>query len=202
MRMEVYAVVSAFLTAFASAFISVPIFAQTSLKIAVVDTDKAFKESIWGKKSIEEMERETEGWQKRGEKLDEEIAALEEDLAKQRAFLEDKEAEQKLKDEIESKRMEGRDLIQQGNASLAEKRQQLLEPILEEIKNLIKKLSIQESYDIVLEKQLFVLYLNPELDITNRVIVMLDKFYKEKVSSKAKDSGKPVIEQSEGKGAK
>ena len=77
-------------------------------------------------------------------------------------------------------------------------RQALLEPILEETNNLIKKLSVDEGYDIVLEKQLFVLYLNPELDITNQVVVMLDKVYKENASNRAKESEKPVPEQSEG----
>lgn len=190
---------SAVVLAFLVAFISVPTFAQTSLKIAVVDTDKAIKESIWGKKAIEELERETEKWQKKGEKLDKEMTDLEEQLAKQSAFLDDREAEQKLQDEIEGKRIEGRNLIQQGNAYLAEKRQELLEPILEETRNLIKKLAMEEAYDIILEKQLFVLYLNPELDITNGVVVMLDKVYKEQVSNRAKESERSVPERSEGK---
>jgi len=182
--------------------ISVPTFAQTSLKIVVVDTDKAIKESIWGKKAIAELEKETEEWQKKGEKLDEEMAKLEEDLAKQRNFLDDKEAEQALLDEIERKRVEGRNLIQQGNAYLSDKRQGLLEPILEETGNLIKKLSVQEGYNIVLEKQLFVLYVDPEFDITNRVVVMLDKLYEEEISNRAKESEKPVPEQSEEKDTK
>jgi len=185
MKGQIFALVLVFLTAFALAFISAPTLAQISLRIAVADTDKVFKESIWGKKAIEELERETGEWQKKGEQLDKEIATAEEKLAKQQAFLDNKEEEQKLQNEIEMKRMEGRDLIQQGNARLAEKRQDLLEPILEEIRNLIKKLSMEESYDIVLEKQLFVLYLNPEYDITNRIVVMLDKVYKDK----AQDTG-------------
>jgi hypothetical protein len=61
---------------------------------------------------------------------------------------------------------------------------------------------MDEGYDIVLEKQLFVLYLNPELDITNRVVVMLDKVYKENASNRAKESEKSVPEQSEGKDSK
>jgi Skp family chaperone for outer membrane proteins len=181
MKGKIFVLVLVFLTAFALAFMSVPTFAQTSLKIAVADTDKVFKESIWGKKAIEQLERETEEWQKKGEQLDREIATAEEKLAKQQAFLDNKEEEQRLQNEIEMKRMEGRDLIQQGNARLAEKRQNLLEPILEEIRDLIKKLAIEENYDILLEKQLFVLYLDPEYDITNRIVVMLDKVYKDKM---------------------
>ncbi len=190
MRREFCALVAAFLVA----FIGVPAFAQTTLKIAIVDTDKAFQESIWGKKSIEEFEKERTELQKKGESLDKEIIALEEQLAKQRSFLDDKEAEQKLQNEIESKRVEGRNFVQQGNALLAEKQKQLLEPISEEIKSLIKKVAIEESYDLVLEKQLIVLYLNPELDITSQITAMLDQVYKENVSDKSKESETPALE--------
>ncbi len=177
--------------------ISVPAFAQAALKIAVVDTDKTFKESIWGKKVLAELEKELEKWQDKGDQLDKEIAALEEKLATQSGFLDDKEAEQNLKNEINSKKMQGQALVQQGNAVLADKRESLLEPISEEIKNLIKKLAMDEDYDLILEKQLFVLYLNPELDITSRIVVMLDEVYQGRSSKKARESDKPSPEQSE-----
>ncbi len=90
--------------------------------------------------------------------------------------------------------MEGRNFAQQGNAILEKKKKQLLEPISEEIKSLKKKVAIEESYDLVLEKQLIVLYLNPELDITNQITAMLDQVYKEKVSDKSKESEKPALE--------
>jgi outer membrane protein len=190
MRRNYYAVVLGFLLF----FISVSAFAQTPLKIAVVDTDKAFKESIWGKKAVAELESLVDEWQKKGEKLDNEISALEEKLAKQSAFLDNKEEEQKIRGEIQSKRMEGQTLVQQGNANLEKKRQELLEPILEQTRNLIKKLAMEDSYDLILEKQLIVLYLNPELDITSRIVVMLDKAYKEKAASKANQPAGKVNE--------
>ena len=182
--------------------ISLPAIAQTSLKLAAVDTEKALEESIWGKKAVEEIGKERDEWRKKVESLDKEIAGLEEELAKQRAFLDDKDAERKLQDDINGK-MQSRDLlIQEGNMSLGQKQEQLLEPILEEMKNVIKKLSLQEGYDIVLEKRLIVLYLNPELDITNRVSVMLDEAYKERASSKPKEAEEPVPNSGEGKSPK
>jgi outer membrane protein len=201
MKRNYYALILGFLLL----VIIIPTSAQSALNIAVVDTDKAFKESIWGKKAIAELEKEVEDWQKKGEKLDSEISALEEKLAKQSAFLDDEAEEKKLQDEIQSKRMEGQALVQKGNTNLEKKKQELLGPILEETKNLIKKFAEEESYDIILEKQLIVLYLDPELDVTNQIVAMLDRAYKEKMSSKAKEPEKesegPVIKQSEGKGA-
>jgi outer membrane protein len=188
MRRKIFSIFLSFL--FAS--ISLPAIAQTSLKLAAVDTEKALEESIWGKKAVEEIGKERDEWRKKVESLDKEISDLEEELAKQRAFLDDKDAERKLQDDISDK-MQNRDLtIQEGNTSLAQKQEQLLEPILEEMKNVIKKLSLQEGYDIVLEKRLIVLYLNPELDITNRVSVMLDEVYKERASSESKEAKKPA----------
>jgi outer membrane protein len=199
MRIKFFAIFLSFL--FVS--ISLPAIAQTSLKLAAVDTEKALEESIWGKKAVEEIGKERDEWRKKVESLDKEIADLEEELAKQRAFLDDKDAERKLQGDINGK-MQSRDLlIQEGNMSLGQKQEQLLEPILEEMKNVIKKLSMQEGYDIVLEKRLIVLYLNPELDITNRVSVMLDEAYKEKASSTSKkEAEKPVPNSGEGENAK
>ncbi len=198
MRRKMFSIFLSFL--FVS--ISLPAIAQTSPRLAAVDTEKALEDSIWGKKAVEEIGKEREEWRSKVESLDKEIADLEEELAKQRAFLDDKDAERKLQDGINDK-MQSRDLlIQEGNMSLAQKQEQLLEPILEEMKNVIKKLSMQEGYDIVLEKRLIVLYLNPELDITNRVSVMLDEAYKEKAASKSKEAEKPVPDSGEGKNAK
>lgn len=174
---------------FLFASIYFPVYAQ-NLKIAVVDTDKVFNDSVWGKNIVLEIEREAEKWQKEGERIDKELATLEEKLAKQRSFLDDKEQEQKLENEIENKRMEGQKLVQDGNAKLKIKRDELLQPILDEVKEIIRKLAIEEGYDLVLEKQLIVLYLNPEIDITSKVTVMLDKVYKDKYSSKAEEAKK------------
>ena len=175
-------------------FVSIPAFAQTTIKIAVVDTEKVFQDSVWGKKSLEELEKESQEWQKKGEQIGKELTQLEDELLKRQKFLENKEEEQKLQTQIDSKRQEGQNLVQEGNTSLNQKQQQLMEPIIQEMKDLIKKIAVEEKYDLVLEKQLnvykIVLYVNPELDITNKITVMLDKSYKDKVSSQAKESEK------------
>ena len=173
---------------------SIPVFAQSSIKIAVVDTEKVFQDSVWGKKSFEEIEKASAEWQKKGEAIEKELTKLQEDLTKQRTFLDNKEEEQKLQDQIDSKTLEGQNLVQQGNAILRQKQQELMEPIIQEIKDLIKKIAVEEKYDIILEKKLdiynIILYVNPELDITNRVTVMLDKSYKDKNPEKPKESEK------------
>jgi outer membrane protein len=175
-------------------FVSMPAFAQTTIKIAVVDTEKVFQDSVWGKKSLEELEKQSQEWQKKGEQINNELTQLEDELLKRQKFLENKEEEQKLQEQIDNKKLEGQNLLQEGNASLNQKQQELMEPIIQEIKDLIKKIAVEEKYDLVLEKQLnvykIVLYVNPELDITNKITVMLDKSYKDKAASQAKESEK------------
>lgn len=174
--------------------VSIPVFAQSSVKIGVVDTEKVFQDSVWGKKALEELEKETEVWQKKGEEIGKEITKLEDDLLKQQKFLENKEEEQKLQEQIDSKRLEGQNLIQEGNVQLKQKQQELMEPIIQGIKDIIKKVAVEEKYDIILEKQLeiykIVLYVNPELDVTNKITMMLDKSYQDKFSSQTKESEK------------
>jgi Skp family chaperone for outer membrane proteins len=167
--------------------VNIPVFAQSSVKIAVVDTEKVFQDSVWGKKAFEEIEKASAEWQQKG-------VQIEKDLTKQRTFLDNKEEEQKLQDQIDTKTLEGQNLVQQGNTVLRQKQQELMDPIVQEIKDLIKKIAVEEKYDLVLEKQLdiykIVLYVNPELDMTNRVTVMLDKSYKDKNPEKAKEADK------------
>ena len=171
-------------------FVSIPAFAQSQIKIGVIDTEKVFQESVWGKKAMEELEKEREVWQKKGEQIGKELNQLEDELLKRQKFLENKQDEQKLQEQIDSKRLEGQNLVQEGNASLGQKQQEFIEPIIQEIKNLIKKIAVEEKYDLILEKQLeiykIVLYVNPELDISNKVVTMLDKSYKDKSSTQAK----------------
>lgn len=183
--------------AFLVVFVSSPAFAQFTLKVGVVDTGKAIRESIWGKKIIQALEAEVEVWKEEGAKLDKEVLALEEKLAKQRSSLGDAEEEKRLENEIGVKRLERQTFIQEGNTLLAQKRQQLVDPISSEIKRLIRKLATEEDYDMILEKQVTIenytiqpfLYLNPELDITSRIIVMLDEVYRERTSDKAEQAG-------------
>ena len=174
--------------------VNIPVFAQSSVKIAVVDTEKVFQDSVWGKKAFEEIEKASAEWQQKGAQIEKDLTKLEEELTKQRTFLDNKEEEQKLQDQIDSKTLEGQNLVQQGNTVLRQKQQELMDPIVQEIKDLIKKIAVEEKYDLVLEKQLdiykIVLYVNPELDITNRVTVMLDKSYKDKNPEKTKEPNK------------
>jgi Skp family chaperone for outer membrane proteins len=174
--------------------VNIPVFAQSSVKIAVVDTEKVFQDSVWGKKAFEEIEKASAEWQQKGVQIEKDLTKLEEELTKQRTFLDNKEEEQKLQDQIDTKTLEGQNLVQQGNTVLRQKQQELMDPIVQEIKDLIKKIAVEEKYDLVLEKQLdiykIVLYVNPELDMTNRVTVMLDKSYKDKNPEKAKEADK------------
>jgi len=182
-------------------FVCIPAFAQSAMKIGVVDTDKVFQESVWGKNAYDDMEKETINWQKKGEQIDKDLTALEEQLAKQRTFMENKEEEQKIQDQIESKRLEGQNLLQQGQTSLKQKQQELMDPIIQGIKDLIKKLATEEGYDLILEKRLevyqIVLYVKPEFEITNQIIVMLDKSYKDKNLTKVKESEKKESDKKE-----
>jgi outer membrane protein len=182
--------------AFLVALIGSPAFAQFTLKVGVADTGKAIRESIWGKKIVQTLEAEVEAWKEKGAKLDKEVLALEEKLAEQRSSLADAEEEKRIENEIGVKRLERQAFIQEGNTLLAQKRQQLVDPISSEIKRLIRKLATEEGYDMILEKQVTIenytiqpfLYLNPELDITSRVIVMLDEVYRERTRDTAEQS--------------
>jgi len=177
---------------FLTILFSISAFAQSKTKIVAVDTEKAIGDSIWGKKTLEELGNYRDEWRKKLDQFKkEQIQPLEEQLAKQRQFLDDKQLEEKLKNDIDSKLETMDGMIQEGNMKLAERQDELLKPILEELKELIKRLSIKEGYDIVIEQRVMILYLNPELDVTNQVTTMLDEVYKQKIATQTKVPEKP-----------
>lgn len=186
--------------------IALPALAQGSTKIAVVDTAKAIRESIWGRKATQELENEIEEWRGKAEERNKEISVLESELAKQRSLPGDTEEAKRLEKEISDRKAQSQALVQEGNARLEQKRQELLAPIVDEMRKTIKKLVKEENYDIILERQpslensnlqLFV-YLNPELDITSQVMAVLDATYKERASIEAESDEIPSDEEGEG----
>jgi Skp family chaperone for outer membrane proteins len=174
---------------FFTALVCIPAFAQSRPKIVAVDTEKGIGDSIWGKKTLEELGKDRDEWRKKLDQFKkEQLQPLEEQLAKQRQFLEDKQAEEKLQNDINMKLQDMERMIQEGNTQLQDKQDALLKPILEELKDIIKRLSIKEGYDIVIEQRVMVLYINPELDITSQITTMLDEVYKQKIAPQAKET--------------
>jgi outer membrane protein len=106
--------------------------------------------------------------------MNEEIAKLEENLSKQRLFVDDPQKIQAWEREIAQKRGELRQFVTTGDDALRDKQDELAKPILDEIRAAIQEWGKTHGYSLVLEKQLIALYHEPEMDITDAILADLN----------------------------
>ena len=101
---------------------------------------------------------------------------MEERLTKQELFL-DEDAVRSAKADIVRKQDEYRQKLKVGQESLMEKQKELLEPILEEVKDLIIQIGKQEKYSLILDKQA-AMFVESKYDLTDSLIQQLNQKYK------------------------
>jgi outer membrane protein len=150
-----------------------PAASAQSMRVAVVDTQRAVMETEDGlraqatlKKLFEKRQRELDQKQK--------------DLQKEREELEKNRAQ--INTEAMSKRAENwqREMAQvqavfvEYNKELQQKQNELTQPIVQKTVGIIRRLATQEGFDLVLERQAAT-YFRADLDLTDRVITLYNR---------------------------
>ena len=148
-------------------------FAQTAMRVAVVDTQRAVMETEDGlraqatlKKLFDKRQRELDQKQK--------------DLQKEREDIE--KNKDKLAPDALQKKAEGwqREMAQvqavfvEYNKELQQKQNELTGPIVQKAVGIIRRLATQEGYDMVIERQAAT-YFRSDLDLTDKVITLYNR---------------------------
>lgn len=144
--------------------------AEDSVKIAVVDMQKAIQTSETGKKAKAELEQ---AFNKKKKELQTEEASLkksQEDLQKKASALSEsakKEQTQKLQERF----MKYQELLQKSQAEIQKKEQEMSEPIIKKIREKIGEVAKKKGYTLVLEKNdNIVLYFQDKDDLTADIL--------------------------------
>jgi outer membrane protein len=128
--------------------------------------------------------------------IDDEFRQMQEKLDKQRLFLDNEQKEMEMRNEIRLKQEELRARAEKGQEAIDEKRQELGEPIVREIEELIQQIGKEEDFNIILEKGLVTLYVNPKYDLTDRVLKILnDRYDKEHPEQKKETAAEDTTPQ-------
>ncbi|MAF10364.1 hypothetical protein CMK11_07930 [Candidatus Poribacteria bacterium] len=159
--------------------------------VAVVDTERVFEEYTETQKAQKVLDNALSTLEERGKELDDEIRALEERLTKQRLFIEDESKVRLMEDDIRQKRADLQDLVRLGQEALAEKQDELTEPILQEIRDTIRTVGEDDGFDLLLERRLVVLYHRDGMDITDRIITLLNDAAAAKAGEDATATSEP-----------
>ena len=165
--------------------------AQNEFKLGVVDTQKVFEGYKRAKTADEVLKTAEDKLRGQLEDVRAEIQTMEERLTKQKLFLDDPQTES-IENDIRLKKQEYQRELQIGQESILAKQKELVEPILKEIETLITEIGKNGGYNLILEKRLVTLYVDPNYDLTESVLQTLNERYEEATPSEPseKDSKK------------
>jgi len=147
-------------------------------KIAVVDLSRVLLETTQGKSAKKDLEKAVA---KSSAKLERKAADLQknyEDLQAKAGMLSRAELGKRQQD-LMAAEQELQQLYSEAQDDLAKKEGLLMEKIYKNASNIVTQMAKDDGIQIVLVRsELTVLYANPQLDITNKVIVAYDKQFK------------------------
>lgn len=145
--------------------------------IGWVDIQKALQSVESGKKAKKNFEQEVS---KAREDLQKQDAALKEEqeaLQKQAMMLSEKVKRDKMQ-EFQKKVYEFQQKFQQTQVTMQKREQELTFPIINELVKIVEEVSKEEELSYVLEKsQSSLVYAQPDLDVTDKVIARYNKLY-------------------------
>jgi len=146
--------------------------ALAEVKIAVIDTQRALLESEEAKQLMQAAQNDLKPDQTQLQTLGQQIQTLQDQFKKDAEVMSegDRRARQK---EIEDKQIEFDFLGKKLQKAVNDRRQALAQQMVPKLEGVLKDLTDQEKYDVILERQAL-LYAAPQHDITKRVTELLN----------------------------
>ncbi len=144
------------------------------IKVAVIDVNKVLNESDIGKTAKKKMEDRYEELKKGIDKKSDEARKMKEDIEKQKILL----GKEKLKEKEEAlgaKVAELRQLSQEAEKEMQTRQGELTRDILKVIEGQVDKVVKEEKIDLVLERTSGVIHFDPSMDITAKVLALVNK---------------------------
>lgn len=144
------------------------------LKVAVIDVNKVLNESEAGKAARKKMEGRYEELKKKIDAKQEEARVLKEELDKQKVML-GKEKLKEKEEQLQAKVNELRQLTQEGEKEMQSRQGEATREVLKQIEVQVDALVKAEKLDLVLERSAGVVYSNDSMDITKRVLDLVNR---------------------------
>jgi len=148
--------------------------AAEDFRIGVVDMQKALQTIEAGKSAKAQLEKEFNERKKTLQSEEASIRKLTEEFKKQSMVLSD-EAKAKKQQELQERIMKYQEMTARSQQEIQGKEQQLTEPLIRKLKDLIGEIAKKKNYNVVLEKnENTVLYFEDKDEITGEVIKMFN----------------------------
>ncbi|HEX2720917.1 MAG TPA: OmpH family outer membrane protein [Candidatus Deferrimicrobium sp.] len=153
------------------------IFAGTSLaeglRVAVIDINKILNDSVAGQAAKKKMEARYEELKKSIDVKQEEARKIKEEIDKQKVML-GKEKLKEKEDALQAKVNELRQLTQEGEQEMQARQGELTRDVLKSVEAKVEVVVKADKLDLVLEKSAGVVHFNPSMDISSKVLALVN----------------------------
>jgi len=153
------------------------VFAGTSLaeglRVAVIDVNKILNDSEAGQAAKKKMEARYEELKKTIDAKQEEARKIKEEIDKQKVMV-GKEKLKEKEDALQAKLNELRQLTQEGERDMQTRQGELTREVLKSVEAKVDVVVKADKLDLVLEKSAGVVYSNESMDITQRVLTLVN----------------------------
>ena len=153
------------------------IFGGTSLaeglRVGVIDMNKILNESDAGQAAKKKMEARYEELKKAIDLKQEEARKIKEEIDKQKVML-GKEKLKEKEDALQAKVNELRQMTQEGEQEMQTRQAELTREVLKSVEGKIDIVVKAEKLDLLLEKTAGVIYFAPSMDISARVLALVN----------------------------
>lgn len=151
-------------------FVSTPVAAEPSTKVAVVDTQRAIMETEDGLRMQATLKKLFDSRQRELDKKQVDLQKERDDIEKQRGVL-SQEALTKRVEKWQREMMQLQTVFVEYNKEMQKKQNELTQPIFQRAMGLIRRLATQKGFDLIVDKQA-VPYVRSDLDLTDQLITL------------------------------
>jgi len=153
------------------------VFSGTSLaeglRVAVIDVNKILNDSAAGQAAKKKMEARYEELKKTIDAKQEEARKLKEEIDKQKVML-GKEKLKEREDALQAKLNELRQMTQEGEREMQTRQGEFTREVLKSVEAKVDVVVKADKLDLVLEKSTGVVHYKESMDITQRVLALVD----------------------------
>lgn len=143
--------------------------------VYVVDVQKVLSTSLLGKAAKSNMDAEVKKAETRLAAQKQEVDRIRTDLAKQQGVL-SKEAMDQKSGSLKKKQRELELGMADEQDKLKRKNGEEIEKVLKEIRKILAQIAKDKEYPVIIEKDpRLVVYVSPDLDLTDKVVAVLDE---------------------------
>lgn len=144
-------------------------------KIGYVDVSIIFEQYSAAKEAQQTYQKELEELNQKIADMEQAIQALADTLNYKRYYFSEERLKEKQQ-ELEERKKQYIKFRQDAEAKVAQRNDELSKPIADAIKEAVRKVAQKEGFDLVLDSEgRIVLYSKPELDLTDKVLKLLEE---------------------------